>query len=76
MSWIKVEDGFPESRKMYLVHLESGGVWAAYYRYWGDEKRELWQLPHYDCDVFNWEDEKITHWMPLPEAPTVFVEEK
>lgn len=70
MEWISVKDGVPEARSYVLVKIKNSGIWGAFYKYWGDESLgNEWDLPRYDCDAFNWENEEITHWMPLPEPP-------
>lgn len=66
MEWISVKDRLPEKNSCILVTFEDQGICQAFYKYWDDLD---WSFPSFDCDLFTWDKEKITHWMPLPEPP-------
>ena len=65
MSWVAVKDRLPDEDGPYLIHAESG-----------DPKRPLICTAWYDPRGFGWSlirkewIPSITHWMPLPPAPS------
>ena len=71
MEWISVKDRLPERNHKYLVY---GKVETNFLDYSFIGVAELWQVgvtgSQWRLDDFEAGDEDyITHWMPLPEAP-------
>ena len=61
--WISVKDRLPEEATHCLVAHKTGVVKTEFFHFAGDPK-----LPAFGYDwVF---EDKYTHWMPLPDAPT------
>lgn len=56
-NWIKVEDRLPDNMQDVLVYDKNRGRIIGFYSdgQWGDDLRNYHQ---------------VTHWMPLPEAPS------
>lgn len=55
--WINVNDREPAHKGLYITCDELGIV-------------DLTQYDHGKCGWFTDADSKVTHWMPLPDAPT------
>ena len=77
MEWIKLEDKFPEDGQKCLVYDNKFGEYCilTYNNYY-----KCWDTDDGDDFVYNVDDivERngkkmlvVTHWMPLPEIPTV-----
>ena len=66
--WIPVTKRLPEKTNHYLVHVKCG---------YDGKFVSAWEQVAWFCEKFYWEhmhgdevfEEKITHWMPLPEPP-------
>ena len=58
--WIPVEERLPEKHRAVLVHLRVGMIETGVHN-----GRNWWD----DLGIAN--NENVTHWMPLPEAPEV-----
>jgi hypothetical protein len=61
MEWISVKDKLPENASDVLV-TDGDAQMVAFY----GKLKKLW-IFHVDF----WHHEDVTHWMPLPEPPTV-----
>lgn len=69
--WIPVANGLPEEKKAVLVSLRSGLVTVAYWYFLRHYKGvKTWQLYGPIQDIFDLETESVTHWQPLPCAPS------
>lgn len=76
--WIAVEERLPEAHRAVLVAIEGSdetemAAWFSYQNSRG-ETVHCWQQPtervRIDGDAcFDYEDLKVTHWMPLPALP-------
>lgn len=79
MQWISVNDRLPEEATPVLV-LHKGerriGEICWDYPSWEETYQAFryWDCPYNDGQ--GWEVFDITHWMPLPEPPTVTTEDK
>lgn len=77
--WISVEERLPEKSGQYLTYETWVYGWAIYTSYWTNSYqdksevemygRALWY--RYDSEYGDYEVNRITHWMPLPEPPEV-----
>lgn len=61
--WIPVSERLPDANGVYLS-VDDMGIYS--FRVFDPNKR-MWKAI--------WEDEKVTHWMPMPEPPKEEVEE-
>lgn len=64
IEWISVEDRLPEIAKMVLVYTKNGVIDTAW--------RTGFSIPQGKWDTYSgaiYGNDKITHWMPLPEPP-------
>ena len=62
--WIPVEERKPQERGHYLVYSQFGDVWLSE---WMQDKKGRWDW--YVAPICVGIISKVTHWMPLPEAP-------
>ena len=64
MEWISVKERLPERDGMYIVHTRNLTAWKPL-------KHNVFIAEYCFNDfVFRgWEDNNVTHWMPLPEPP-------
>lgn len=63
--WIPVTTKPPEQGDIYLTFTDFGSIEICYY---GEDGWEGHLIKHSDLNGFA-EDEKVTHWQPLPAAP-------
>ncbi len=61
MEWISVKDRLPESEVMVLTYLEDDNHYMIDYII-------MFDVPLWAC-ILERDNYKVTHWMPLPEAP-------
>ncbi len=61
MEWISVKDRLPESEVMVLTYLEDDDDYRIDYII-------IFDVPLWAC-ILERDNYKVTHWMPLPEAP-------
>lgn len=62
MKWISVKDRTPETTDLVVTLDEEGTVWCG-----SHSDGEWWLL---DGQVGAYPDEGITHWIPMPAAPS------
>lgn len=67
MEWISVKDRLPEEDEE-VLYTDTKNIYLGFL----DSERGRVYWTHYDY----LEDKNISHWMPLPMPPAVFVEEK
>lgn len=63
--WISVKDRLPEKNTVVLVYFVKGILQLVDTAFFVSKSRWI------DGDLRNWDDEFITHWMPLPAPPEV-----
>lgn len=65
--WISTEERLPTDKKTVIVAYDTGYVAAAWYSPYEADKDRRWRAPNTSnpMTIGN-----ITHWQPLPEAPT------
>ena len=74
-NWISVKDRLPECEKEVLIVTDNGIITTAMYEdgkmSTDDSAWNWWEYRYYNSDdVYNnCVDDKVTHWMPLPEPP-------
>ena len=69
--WQSIETA-PRDGKNILValHFKNGKYWGLDIIWWNERWNE-WESAGYDWRYADDDDERITHWMPLPEPPTL-----
>ena len=63
--WVSVDERLPELGVGILIYLKSGYIGCGY-RSKEQENDNLWVFYHTDMELKN---DKLTHWMPLPQPP-------
>jgi len=65
MNWISVEDEKPKKTCLIVAEYPSGYRQTVHaYNHLG-----RWRMSYTEDEVFEDVEEKVTHWMPLPEPP-------
>lgn len=63
--WVSVDERLPEIGIGIILHLDSGYIGTGY-RSKSENNYNIWYLFQEDL---NFENDKLTHWMPLPTPP-------
>jgi hypothetical protein len=63
MNWISIKERFPQDEHCVLIFIEFKGYFVAYI------KDGMWHVMHPDGITMRFNDNKLTHWMELPEPP-------
>lgn len=64
MEWISVKEMLPEYNINVLLYNCEESIFIGY-RHKMEDDPDVWYTP----DIYYIEDEKLTHWMPLPSPP-------
>lgn len=64
MNWIKCSDKLPPKKGKYIIYRDIKYVTTSWFN---DEKK--FEYESGCCDTYEYNDNEVTHWMPLPEPP-------
>lgn len=74
VGWIKCSDKLPDDARDVTLMSKEHGVVNGYYwsgKHWGKDVKPEWFV---SCGTHEGSASDITHWMPLPAAPTSLLE--